>query len=145
MIDLAPGAEREPLAVELAVLIRGNMRGELQRRAFDRLRGSVAIVADDAPTALTLRFDFGRLTVHGVLVGVPDVTVRGSLADIEGLARLPFRRRVPLPVPRRGDAEGWSAVRHGASALAAGRLKIYGLVFHPRFVSRLLRVLAREA
>ncbi len=54
------------------------------------MRGAVGVVADDAGTALTLRFDFGRVTVHEGLVGVPTITIRGGRDDIAALADIPF-------------------------------------------------------
>jgi hypothetical protein len=73
VVDLAPGAEHDPLAQMFAELVRENVRDDRSRRNFDRLRASVGVVADDSGSALTLRFDFGRLTVHEGLVGIPTV------------------------------------------------------------------------
>ncbi len=89
------------------------------------MRGTVALIAQDAGTSLTLRFDFGRLTIHDGIVGVPDVTLLGAERDIEDLADarvVPFLR---LPLP--------------------GKLRIYGLALHPRLVSRVMRLLATPA
>lgn len=144
VVDLGPGADKNPLARVLADLVRTNARRAAQRRELERLRGSVAVVADDAGSALTLRFDFGRLTVHEGIVGVPDVTLRGRSADVEALADLPFKTRLRLPLPAPGDAEGRRAVAVLWSALRGKRIKIYGLLSHPRLVFGLLRVLARR-
>lgn len=144
VVDLGPGADRNPLARVLADLVRSNASRSAQRRELERLRGSIAVVADDAGSALTLRFDFGRLTVHEGIVGVPDVTLRGRSADIEALADLPFRTRLGLPVAMPGDRSGRRAVMVLWSALRGRRIKIYGLLSHPRLVFRLLRVLARR-
>jgi hypothetical protein len=144
VIDLAPGAEREPLARLLAELVQSNVRALPQRRAFERLRGSVAVIADDTGSELTLRFDLGRLTVHEGVLGVPDVTVRGLSEELVALAKLPYRSRFPLPWPRRQEPEGVDALKSTLAALGARRLKIYGLARHPRFVARLLRLLARQ-
>jgi hypothetical protein len=143
VVDLAPGAEDNPLAEMLAGVVRSNVQHERQRREFDRLRGSVAVVADDAGTALTLRFDFGRLTVHDGLVGVPDVTIRGNIEDFETLTRLPFGSRFGVPLPARDDGDGKQALRTVFLRLRGRKLKIYGLVFHAPLVLRLLRVLGR--
>jgi hypothetical protein len=145
VVDLAPGTEKNPLAQMFAELVRSNVGSAWQRREFERLRGSAAIVADDAGTALTLRFDFGRLTVHEGLVGVPDITILGSISEIEALTNLPFITRFGVPLPRLGDASGRAALSHVVKALRERDLKIYGLVFHARFVVRMLRVLSREA
>lgn len=144
VVDLGPGAEKNPLARVLAELVRTNVRRAAQRRELERLRGSIAVVADDAGSALTLRFDFGRLTVHEGIVGIPDVTLRGRSTDIEALADLPFKTRLRLPLPAPGDADGRRAVSVLWSALRGRRIKIYGLLSHPRLIYGLLRVLARS-
>jgi hypothetical protein len=141
VVDLAPGAEHDPLATRFAEIVRDNLRNAWQKREFLRLRGSAVIFADDAGTALTLRFDFGRLTIHEGVVGIPDVTIRGGIADIEALTRLPVQGLTRLPSVL-GDRDGRAAIGSVARALRARSLKIYGLVFHARFVMRLLRVIS---
>jgi hypothetical protein len=143
VIDLAPGAEAQPLARELFELVRSNVtRDSKKREAFERLRGAVAIVADDFGTALTLRFDFGRLVVHEGLIGVPDVTIRGSTKLLGCLGDLRSRTFPGLAagILREGVTR---ATFDDAILEDAGDLKIYGLVAHPVFVHRLLRVLSR--
>ena len=78
-IALAPGAEENGLASMLAELVRQNLDAKPHKlKDFYALRGSYAIVADDADVALTLRFAFGHLTVHDGIVSVPDVTIRAT-------------------------------------------------------------------
>lgn len=144
VIDLGPRAERNPLARRLAELIRNSVQHDRQRRRFEALGGSAAIVTDDASQALTLRFDFGRLTVHEGVVGIPDVTLRGEAADIESLANLPFRTPLELPLPRLGDRAERHAVALAVAMLGGRRIKIYGLLLHARFVLGLLRVLSQR-
>ena len=143
VVDLAPGAEHDPLAARFAGIVRDNLKNAWQEREFMRLRGSAAICADDAGTALTLRFDFGRLTIHEGVVGIPDVTIRGGIADLEVLTRLPLRGLSRLPSVL-GDRDRRAAVSAVVQALRSRSLKIYGLVFHARFVMRLLRVLSQS-
>ena len=143
VVDLAPGAEHDPLAMRFAEIVRNNLGNAWQEREFLRLRGSVAVFADDAGTALTLRFDFGRLTIHEGVVGIPDVTIRGGIHDIEALTRLPVHGLTRIPSVL-GDRAGRAAIGSVARALRGRSLKIYGLVFHARFVMRLLRVLSRS-
>ena len=122
MIDVAPGADSSQLATLLAELVRRNVTRDRGKRAeFDRLRGAIAVVAEDHPTALTLRFDFGRLIVHDGVVGVPDVTLRGPLSALEGLGELRARTFGP-----RSD------------------LTVYGLWTHPLMVRRLFRLLSER-
>lgn len=139
VVDLGPGASRNELARALAELVRDNVQRDWQRREFERLRGSIGIVVDDLGSALTLRFDFGRLTVHNGLVGVPDVTIRGRSDAIRALQSLRFDTRIRLPRVGRES-------RRLLTSLLRGRdLKIYGLVLHAGLVLRLLRILARRA
>jgi hypothetical protein len=141
LVDLAPGTEGNPLAERLADLVRQNLADPGLRGEFERLRGSVAVVADDTGAALTLRFDFGRLTIHDGLVGVPDVTIRGDTDQVESLTLLPFTAW-RWPVPRLDEAGGRLAVREVLGALRAKKLKIYGLVMHFGLVLKVLRVLS---
>lgn len=141
VIDLAAGAEREPLARELAERVRANVQRPGQRRAFELLRGAVVVLVTDDRTELTLRFDYGRLTIHDGVLGVPDLTVRGPRADLSALARLPLQSTMMLPLPRRADPAGRAVLTRVLRALGSGRLKIYGLIRRPRFVARLLLVL----
>lgn len=137
VVDLAPGADHDPLARQLAERIRASIAREGLRREFDRMRGAVGIVADDADTALTLRFDFGRLTIHEGLVGVPTVTIRGITRGLDALSELPA-------MPARGVVASGRSLAQVLAQLRSGKLKIYGLVSHPRLVVRLLRLLSEK-
>lgn len=146
VIDVAPGAENQALARELAELVRGNVARDPGKRAdFERLRGAIAIIADDRSIALTLRFDFGRLVVHTGVIGIPDVTLRGPTLVLESLGDLPRRS---LPAVAGGILRGTapSAALVGAvGERTHGQLKIYGLITHPLMVRRLLSVLSKPA
>ncbi len=139
VVDLAPGAEHEPLALTLAKAVGEAVRAPSRRKNFEQLRGTVGLVIDDSASALTLRYDFGRLVIHEGLVGVPTVTVRGTRDSIQALTRLPLARGGVLWV---GGRDARAALRRLASAWAGRRLKIYGLVSHPRFVLRFLATLS---
>jgi hypothetical protein len=141
IVDLAPGAGEDALAQLFATLVQRNLEDAARRRDFVRLRASIGVVADDAGTAITLRFDFGKLTIHEGLVGVPTITIRGATADIERLSELPHELGLRVLT----DRESLGAARAVLSALRARRLKIYGLYSHPRLVLRLLRVLSRRS
>lgn len=138
VVDLAPGADHDPLARQLAERVRSALERDAARRVFLQMRGAIGIVADDVDTALTLRFDFGRLTIHEGLVGVPTVTIRGATSDLEALSSLSI---AGTGVGALGDTT--RAAARVAGSLRAQRLKIYGLISHPRLVLRFLRVLAR--
>jgi hypothetical protein len=144
-IDLASGAEGLELARDLALLVRENVERDASKRThFNRLRGSVAIIADDVGTALTLRFDYGRLIIHEGLVGVPDVTLRGGTAVLQSLSDVPSPTLVGISLGALGDHGARDALSRLAKAMRNGDLKIYGLLLHPRLVTRLLHVLSRK-
>jgi hypothetical protein len=103
-IQLAPGAEENGLATMLADLVRQNLEAKPHKRPdFEALVGTVAIVADDAEVALTMRFARGRMTVHDGIVGIPDLAVRGSSDAILALSNLPIGTPLALPVPHPRD------------------------------------------
>ncbi len=138
MIDLAPGAESVRLAREIAAGVQANVARDARKRAdFERLRGAVALVADDGGTALTLRFDFGRLVIHTGVVGIPDITVRGPTELLEGLGDLPLPGMAAVAAKWLARGSGRAAVRNG------GELKIYGLATHPFLIRRLFSVLSK--
>jgi hypothetical protein len=143
MIELAPGAEENGLAMMLADLVRQNLDAKPHKRPdFDALDGTISIVADDADVALTLRFDAGRLTIHDGIVGIPDVTIRGPSETILAMSNLPLSRRIKLPVPSRSDKEANKALRGMMSAIREGKLHMYGAAFHIPLMMRLTRVMS---
>ncbi len=127
-IELAPGADDNGLALMLATLARQNLDDHPEReRAMRRLRGRVAIIAEDADVALTLQFARGRLVLHHGIVGIPDLTIRGGFEQIGDMSRM--ESVGPLPDPRGPvNRAMWAAIRDG-------RLKIWGL---PRALGLLL-------
>ena len=145
VVDLAPGAEDNPVALELAELVRANIAADPRKQAdFRGIRGSVLMVAQDLGESLTLRFDHGRLTIHDGTVGVPSVTFCGDFDALRSLAELPVLPVFRVPVPRAFGPEGRAAWKQVARLLARGDLKIYGLMAHPRTVASLLRVFSRH-
>jgi hypothetical protein len=143
IIDLAPGAEDNPLAVALADRIRANIAHNPTKRAdFRALRASVLMVAQDLGESFTLRFDHGRLTVHDGNVGIPSVTFCGDAAALRRLEDFPLTRllRLPLWSPFAGEGrETWGRL---LGLLARGQLTVYGAVAHPRTVVFFLRLLS---
>jgi hypothetical protein len=145
-IELAPGAEENGLATMLADLVRQNIAAKPHKRAdFDALHGLVAIVADDADVALTLVFSAGSsggLTIHDGIVGIPDVTIRGSADTIIALSNMPLWSKLGLPIAGRGDKAGAEVVNGVMTALREGRFHMYGAPFHLPLVMRLTRVMS---
>ncbi|MGE0791392.1 MAG: hypothetical protein AB7S26_37300 [Sandaracinaceae bacterium] len=120
-IELAPGAEDNGLASMMATMMSQNLADHPERgKAFERLDGRVAIVAEDADVALTMRFMRGRAVLYDGIVGIPDVTVRGS-AEVIGNLSLMESGRFGLPDPK-GEVN-----RAMVRALRSGELRIYGL------------------
>ena len=146
LVDLAPGAEDDPLANELASRIRANLAERPDKLVdFRALRGTVFVVMQDVGESITLRFDHGRLTIHEGQVGVPMVTFGGDTADLRRLPDLPLVRwlRLPFATPFATRGAAREAFRHLFAALRSGRLKVYGLAAHPRAVTRLIRIISR--
>jgi hypothetical protein len=142
-IELAPGAENNGLASMLADLVRQNLDEKPHKqRDFRALAGSIAIVAEDADVALTLRFDHGKLVIHDGIVGIPDVTIRGGSETIMALSNTPLVTRLGLPFPDPRDKEGVAVSRSVMEAMKSGRFHIYGLVFHVPMMLRLTRVMS---
>jgi hypothetical protein len=140
IIDLAPGAEDNPVAVELAAVIRKNVCENPKKQAdFRGLRGSVLLVAQDRGESLTLRFDLGRLTIHDGAVGIPALTLCGDLDALRRFADLPLTRWLRLPGGLFSRDEP-GPFRDLMGQYFQGNLKVYGLATHPRTFVRLLRI-----
>lgn len=136
ILDLAPGADENALATELAEKIRAKLDTSRRKLAdFRAMRGTFLVVAEDTGESLTLRFDHGRLTIHDGAIGVPVVTF---CAPREVLLHLPEAR------PRRWLRRPAALWRRLIAPVAKGELKIYGLVTSPRVVASFLRLLSAE-
>lgn len=137
-VELAPGAEENGLALMMATMMSQNLEDHPERAAtFGRLLGRVAIVAEDADVALTMCFAGGRAVVHDGIVGIPDVTVRGSAELIADLSRM---ENGPLGLPDpRGEVN-----REMVAALRERRLRVFGMPAGLPLLARLGAVLAIE-
>lgn len=135
-VELAPGASENGLAIMMATMMSQNLEDHPERlTVFEKLGGRVAIVAEDAEVALTMAFGDRRAVVYDGIVGIPDVTVRGTAELIADLSRMETGR-FGLPDPK-GDVN-----RAMAQALRDGTLKIYGLPAGLPLLARLGAVLA---
>jgi hypothetical protein len=142
-VTLAAGAEENGLAMMLADLVRQNLEAKPHKQGdFDALRGSVAIVADDADVALTMRFEGGKLVIHDGIVGIPDVTIRGPSEAVLALSNMPLATRLGLPIPDPRDREAVKTVRLVMGAMRSGALHVYGMAFHLPLVMKLTRVMS---
>lgn len=137
-VELAPGAGDNGLAIMMATMMSQNLADHPERRrTFERLVGRVAIVAEDAGVALTMELKGGRAIVHDGIVGIPDLTIRGSAELIADLSRMETGR-FGLPDPR-GEVN-----RAMVAALREKRLRIYGLPAALPLLIRFGTVLAIE-
>lgn len=138
-IELAPGAEENAFATMLADLVRQNLESKPHKRKdFDALAGNVALVADDADVALTLVFTAGALRLHDGILGVPDVTVRGSADAIMALSNVPLLRGLPIPT----DRSSFDVLRQMMRATRTGELRVHGMFGNFGLLSRLTRVMS---
>lgn len=121
----------------LADLLRQNLDDHPHKlRDFEKLNGSVAIVAEDAKVALTLDFRRGKLVLHDGIVGVPHITVRASSDDVMNMSLMELTKRFALPDPR------GTTNRAVFDAMKAGRIHSYGALLHIPFMLRLTRVMS---
>jgi hypothetical protein len=144
LVELAPGADENGLAMMLAALVRQNLEAKPHKRDdFAKLHGSVSIVAEDADVALTMRFERGgRLTIHDGIVGIPDVTIRGPSEAVLALSNMPLVTRLGLPIPDPRDREAVKTVRMVMGAMRDGSLHVYGMALHLPLVMKLTRVMS---
>jgi hypothetical protein len=143
-VELEPGAEENGLAMMLRDLVRQNLEAKPHKSGdFEALSGSVAIVADDADVALTMRFERGgKLRIFDGIVGIPDVTIRGPSEAVLALSNMPLATRLGLPIPDPRDREAVKTVQQVMGAMRDGKLHVYGMAFHLPLVMRLTKVMS---
>jgi hypothetical protein len=127
------GPEPSGLASMVAELIEQNLARDPERRLL--LRRSVAVLdAPDAEVTVFLRIDPGRVRVGDGDVPDAHVRIRADSGRLLDLTTAPLRLGLPdLLAP-----EGRAIVRD----LLAGRLRIRGLMRHPRRLARLTKLLS---
>jgi hypothetical protein len=136
-VEIDANAEQNGLAQMVGGLILQNLQEHPSKRAdFARLRGRVAIVAEDAGVAMTLAFEGNMVTVSDGIVGVPEVTVRARSEDIVQLSLLELIPRVGLPNPL------GPATREIFQKSQAGHVRVYGALLHIPMLLRLSRLLS---
>jgi hypothetical protein len=138
IFELYPGVPEYGFAAMMVELVRTNLQDRPQKtRDFAAMKGRVALVAEDADTAVTLIFMRGKLRVHAGVHGVPDLVIRGSSEALIDLSRIPPLRRLPaLPDPRS------EITRSLARAVLDKRLTVMGGVRRPGLLLRLARILS---
>lgn len=146
-VELAPGADANGLAIMLTDLVRQNLEAKPGKMDdFNALRGTVAIVAEDADVVLTMRFEAleerGKLRIHDGIVGIPDVTIRGPADAILALSNMPLATRFGLPIPSPRDPQAVKTVRDLVTLMREGKLHVYGMAFHFPMVMKLTRLMS---
>jgi hypothetical protein len=142
-VQMNPGAEDNGLACMLSTLLQQNLVTKPHKmRDFRKMHGAVAIVADDADVSLTMRFDGHGVVVDDGIVGLPDVTVRGSADVIMSLSNIPVTPWFGLPLPNPRDAEQVALMKTLALAMQSGSFHSYGMWFHLPLMLRMTRVLS---
>jgi hypothetical protein len=117
----------------LGGLIQANLRRPDKRRDFDRLEAAVGVRVLDIDEGVTLRFGRGRLVISNGLHTPRQLTISGDAATILELSTLKIG---PLGLPVYFDATGRGVLQQ----LLRGRLKIEGLLRHPRKLNRVTRL-----
>ena len=136
-IEVAADAENNGLAAMLSSLILQNLNDKPSKRVdFAKLRGRVAIVAEDAGVSLTLVFEGNMLTLHDGIVGVPDITVRANSDDIVQMSLLELTPLFGLPNPRGQTA------RQIATKSKRGEIRVFGAWLHWPLLLRFTRLMS---
>lgn len=142
-ITLAAGAEENGLAVMLADLLRQNLESKPHKvRDMEAIAGRIAILAEDAEVAMTLRFDHGELTLYDGVVGIPDVTVRASSDVILALSNVSLTTRLAIPVPAFRDRDGRKVMGEVLAAMRSGAMKVDGGTLHAPMMLHLTRIMS---
>jgi hypothetical protein len=128
-------ADDVPFAVILMELLTTNLTQHSEKRAaFRRMRGVVTIELADIETAVTLRFEQGRLLIQSEAAACPDLHIRTASDRVTDLNSL----RIVAGLPWYFDEAGRRVISH----LLAGRLKIAGMFRHPLLLTRLTKIMS---
>lgn len=135
-ITVADDAQDNGLALMVAELIRQNIEDQPQKaKVLRKMRGRVAIVADDAGVAMTMLFDSGSLLVQDGIVGIPDMTVRADSAQVVTMSQVEFTFG-GLP-----DLRG-RYLREVVAASRSGQIQVFGALSNPLLALRLTRLMS---
>jgi hypothetical protein len=138
-----PGAEDNGLACMLSQLVQQNLESKPHKlKDFVKMKGSVAIVAEDADVSLTLHFDGKGLIVDDGIVGLPDVTVRGPAEIIMGLSNIPIRTFLGLPIPDRKNEDEMLLMKQLTVAMQDKSFHSYNMWMHLPLMLRMTRVMS---
>ncbi|MHB8896389.1 MAG: hypothetical protein ACYC99_14585 [Candidatus Geothermincolia bacterium] len=134
-ITLAPDAGDAGMAVMMADMIRTNLKDKPERlKDFIQLKGDVWITAKDAGTDMTMAFDYGKLRVHGSMIGKPILRISTDSTTLLDLANI----QIKFGMPYYFDEVGRMVLKK----LLTGELKIKGLVTHNPALTRLTKIIS---
>lgn len=112
----------------LSTLMRQNLEDHPERLPrFVKMKGRIAIFAEDAEVAITITCDGARAVFSDGILGIPDLTIRGGFEQIGDMSRMESLGALPDP---RGPVN-----QAMLRALRTGQLRIHGL---PRALPLLL-------
>lgn len=128
-------AEAVPFSTVIADLLSGNLQQNPRKLStFNRLQGTVALNLPDIEAAITLIFADGQLRIEPGLLGQPDLIVHSSSEHIISLTALSIKCGLPYYF----DRAGLQVLKQ----LWNGDLKIQGLFFHPRLLTRFTKIMS---
>ncbi len=140
-VELGAGAEENGFANMLFAMLSQNFEAKPHKLTDLRaMRGTVALVADDAGVAVTLKFTRGLVVIDTGVRGVPDVCVRGTTDAVMSMSNMPLTFGLPFPDPRDKEAK---AVYDGINrAMKNGEIHVFGMLRHFFFIQRFTRIMS---
>jgi hypothetical protein len=134
-ITFAPGAEEAGMSSMLAEMIKTNIKNKPERmKDFNKLRGTIWIVANDAETEMTMEFTGGSLTVNKGKVGTPILEIETDASTLLDLANI----EIKMGMPYYFDETGRMVIKK----LMSKELKIKGMFAHIVALTRMTKLLS---
>jgi hypothetical protein len=127
-------AEPNGLAAMLGGLIEGNLAAHPERERLLAKPAVYAVAAPDVDVAVSIRLAPGTVSVRNGMVKRRDITVSADSETLIALSSVPLRLGLPDPLTKVG--------RQVTAKLLTGRLRVRGLVAHPRKLARLNTLLS---
>ena len=118
----------------LGGIIEANLEQHPDRERLLSPPAVIGIRVPDVPAAVSIRLAPERVQLRSGLVGRPDLLIQADSDILLGLSTVPLR----WGLPDVRAAEGREVVGH----LARRRLRIKGMVHHPKALARLNKLLS---
>jgi hypothetical protein len=126
--------EPNGLAAMLGALIEGNLTAHPDRERLLAKPAVYVISAPDVDVAVSIRLAPGSVSLRNGTVKRWDITVIADSETLMALSSVPLRLGLPDTLTKEG--------REVAAKLLTGRLRVKGLVVHPRKLARLNKLLS---